>query len=144
MGHQLRTELRPERRITLFRDVGARPWILGRRNAPPRGIYDLLKEDDRFSGKRTLAGAHWRLDTLFSSGGLSADLMVFASNPADLYGWAGKDEHSAFAQETSKSGQFAPQWKLCMMAQEGALKKIADTRLRRLLAYYKSFTCTDV
>ena len=31
-----------------------------------------------------------------------------------------------------------------MMAQEAALKEIANSRLRRLLAYNKSFTCADV
>ena len=30
------------------------------------------------------------------------------------------------------------------MAQEAALKEIANSRLRRLLAFTKSFTCADV
>ena len=41
-------------------------------------------------------------------------------------------------------GPFAPQWKFRLAAQEEALKEAASGKLRRLLAYNKSFLCTDV
>ena len=69
---------------------------------------------------------------------------VLGSNPVDLYGWEDADEDLTFAHVTSLSGQFAQQWKLRMMAQEATLKEITNSRLRRLLAFNKSFTCTDV
>ena len=69
--------------------------------------------------------------------------MVFGPSPVDPYGWEDKDEDSAFAQDTSLSGQFVQQWRLRMMAQEAARQVIANSRLRRLLASNKSFTCTD-
>ena len=47
------------------------------------------------------------------------------------------------AQGTPLPGQLAQQWKLHMMEQEAALKQIATSRLRRLLARNESFTCTD-
>ena len=63
-------ELRSDRRINSFlRRVGARPWILGRRNGHARGIYDRLMGDDRFSGKQILAEAQWRQNTPMSGGG---------------------------------------------------------------------------
>ena len=49
-----------------------------------------------------------------------------------------------FAQDTSISGQFVQQWKLRMKAQEAAMKEIANSKLRRLLAYNKTFECTDI
>ena len=51
--HEVRAELRSARRIKLlFQEVGAHPWILERRKGLARGIYNRLKEDDRFSGAR--------------------------------------------------------------------------------------------
>ena len=46
--------------------------------------------------------------------------------------------------DTPLSAQFAHQWRLRMMAQEGALKEEATSKLRRLLAYDRSLKCTDV
>ena len=69
--------------------------------------------------------------------------MVFGSRPADPYGWKDKGEDLAFAQDTSSSGRFVQQWKLRMMTQKAALKEIANSRLRKLLALNKSSTCTD-
>ena len=60
--------------------------------------------------------------------------MVFGSNPLDLFGRGAKDEDLLFAQGTSLSGQFVKQWELRMMAQEAALKEVAQRNLRRLLA----------
>ena len=60
--------------------------------------------------------------------------MVFESNPVDLCGWEAKE----------KARQFARQWNLRMMPQEGALKELTNSRLRRPLAVNKSLTCTDV
>ena len=62
----------------------------------------------------------------------------------DLYKWEDKDEDLTFAQDTSLSGEFVQQWKLRMMAQEAAPKEIAISRLRRSLAYNKSFNCRGV
>ena len=62
----------------------------------------------------------------------------------NLCGWEDRDEDLASAQDTSLSGQFAQQWKLRMMAQEAALKEIANSRNRRAAAYNKSFNCTNV
>ena len=70
--------------------------------------------------------------------------MALRPNPADLYDWEDKDEDLAFSQDTSLPGQLAQQWKARMMAQEAALREIANSRLRRLLALNKSFSCTDV
>ena len=110
------------------------PWILGGRNGLAPGIYNRLKEDDRFSGAQLPAGAQWRRNTLFPGSGFSAYQMVFGSNPADGYGWGGKDGDLTFAEDAPLSGQFAQRWKLRMVAQEAAQKEIANSRLRRLLA----------
>ena len=100
--NELWAELRSERRIKLlFQDVGAHPWILGRRYGPARGIYNRLKVDARVPGKQILAGARWRLNTLISREGSSANRRVSRSNPVDLYGLEDRDEDSAFAQDTS-------------------------------------------
>ena len=113
------TELRSDRRMKmLFQGAGAHPWILGRRNGLARGIYNRLKEDDRFSAKRAPAGVQWPLNALISRGGFPDDHMVFGSNPADLYEWEAKDGDLMFAQDTSPSGQFVQQGKLRIMAQE--------------------------
>ena len=49
-----------------------------------------------------------------------------------------------FAQDTSISGQFAQQRQLRIRAQGAARKEIANSKLRRLLAYNKTFDCVDV
>ena len=93
-----------------------------------------MKQDDRFSGEEILAEVQWRLNAPISSGGSSAYRMVFGSNQRDSDGWDDKDEDLTFAKVTSLPGHVAQQWKLRMMAQEAAMKKIASNRLRRLLA----------
>ena len=60
--------------------------------------------------------------------------MVFGSNPVDLFGREDKGGNLLFAQDTSASGQFAQEWKPRIMAQEAALKEVATSKLRRLLA----------
>ena len=62
----------------------------------------------------------------------------FGANPADPFGW------EDMAQDTLITGQFAQQWKLRMMEQGAALMGIADSGLRKSLAYDKTFNCTDV
>ena len=85
--NELRTELRSGRRnIMLFQEVGAPSWILERRNGLSREIYNRLREDDRLSGKRVLAGVQWRLNTRISGGSFSANRMVFGSDLADRHG----------------------------------------------------------
>ena len=53
-------------------------------------------------------------------------------------------EDLTFARNTSLSGQSVQECKLRMMAQEAALKEVANGEPRRLLARIKSFSCTDV
>ena len=139
------TDLCAERRIKVqFRGVGAHPWLLERRNGPARGIYNRLVEDDRFSKKMILLEAQWCLNTMLSACRFSAHQMVLGSNPADLCGWEDKDEDLMFAQDTSLAGRLVQQWELRMRAQEATLKEIARSKLRRLLAYSKSFNCADI
>ena len=61
----------------------------------------------------------------------------FVSNPMDLYGGDDADEDLLFAQYASISSQFAQQRQLRIRAQEAALKDIAKSKLRRLMAYTK-------
>ena len=70
--------------------------------------------------------------------------MVFGSNPVDLCWREDKDRDSAFAQDTSLSGQSVQHWELRMMAQEAALEEIAYSRIRRRLARSESVACADV
>ena len=60
--------------------------------------------------------------------------MVFSSRSVDLFGRDDRDEDLLFARGTSLSGQFAQKWKLRMMAPDAALKKVANGKLRWLLA----------
>ena len=57
--------------------------------------------------------------------------------------WQGDANDLDIARDASVSGQFAQHWKLRVMALEAAMKEIADSSLRRLLAFDKSFTCAD-
>ena len=98
---------------------------------------------DPYSEKQILSAVRWRPNALIPVGGFSALRMVFGANPADLYGWEDKDEDLTFAQDTSLSGRFVQQWALRIMAQEAALREIADSRLRKLLAYYRPADCAD-
>ena len=68
----------------------------------------------------------------------------FWSKPVGVHKWEEKDEAVTLADDTSLSGQFAQHWKLRIMAQEAALKEIADGRLRRALAFNESFSRADV
>ena len=70
--------------------------------------------------------------------------MAVGSSLVDPYGWEDEDEDPTFAQDSSTSGQCAQQWGLRTLAQEAALKVIADSRLRKFLAHNKSFTCTNI
>ena len=133
-----------ERRTKLvFQGAGAHPWILERRNGLARGIYNRLKADRYYTGPQILAEAQWRLNTLVSASGYSAYQLVFGSNPMDLYGWDDSEDDLLFAQDASISGQFVQQWQLRIRAQEAALKEIANSKLRRLLAYNKTFESVD-
>ena len=133
--NDVRADLSSGRRIKLqFRRVGARPWIHERRNGPARGIRSRLLADDRYSGKQVSVEVQGRLHALISGGEYSAYQLVFGSNQVDLLGWDETDEDLLFAQDTSRSGQFVQQWTLRMMALEAALKGVANSRLRRLLA----------
>ena len=60
-----------------------------------------------------------------------------------LFGSGVKDGALLLAQEISLSGQFAQRYKLRVMAKEEALKEEAENKLERLLAYKRSFNCTD-
>ena len=128
----------------MFQGVGAHPWILERRNGLARGIYNRLHAEKFYSGAQILSEVQWCLNTMVSASGFSAYQLVFGSSPMDLYGWDDTDEDLLFAQDTSISGQFVHQWQLRMRAQEASLKEIANSKLRRLLAYNKTFDCVDI
>ena len=65
--------------------------------------------------------------------------------PDDFWRQPGdKDEDLPLAQDSSLSRLVAQRRKLRMMAQGAALEEIANSRLRRLLAYNKSFVRTDL
>ena len=133
-----------ERRIQLvFQGAGAHPWILERRNGVGRGIYNRLKADRFYAASQILTEAQWCLITLVPAGGYSAYQLVFGSNPMDLFGWDDSDEDLLFARDTSISGQVVQQWQLRIRAQEAALKEIAKSNLRRLVAYNKTFDYVD-
>ena len=100
--------------------------------------------DGRFSGKQVLTEVQWRLNTLISARGNSAFQLVFGPNPADFHGWDDHEDDLLFVQGASASGQFVQQGELRMMAQEAALKKVANSKLRQLLAHNKTFYCADI
>ena len=100
--------------------------------------------DGRFFGKQIPPEVPRRLNSLISGGWYSANRAVFGSNPVYLFGWEEKDDDPLFFQDAPLSGRFAQQWKLRMMAQGAALKEVANSNPRRLLAYNKSFKYTDV
>ena len=101
-----------------FKVWGSTPWILERRDGVTRGIFYRLVADDRFSGQQILSEVQWCLITLISAVGFSVHRMVFGSEPADLFGWDGREEDLLLTQATSLSGQFAQQWKLRMRARK--------------------------
>ena len=80
---------------------------------------------------------------MISAGGVSANQMAFGCNPADSFGWGGNDEDMLFSQDKSLTGQFVQQWKVCLRAGLAALKEVANSELRRLLAYDASIYCAE-
>ena len=77
--------------------VGARPWVLGRRNGLARGIRNRSAADGRFSGEQILSEAQWCL----------GPQLVFGSNSADLFRREGKGANMLYEKETSTSEQFS-------------------------------------
>ena len=124
--------------------MGARRWILERRNCLARRIYYRLIAGDPKAGRQILAEAQWRLHTMKSAGVYSAFHLVFESYPVDQYGWGDQDEDLLPAQNSSVSGQFAQQWQPRMLAQGALLQEVANNQVRRPLAYSKTPNCTDV
>ena len=57
--------------------------------------------------------------------------------------WRDDDSNLDVAQDPAISGHFLQKWKLRTMAQGTAMKEIASSKLRRLLADNKSSDCTD-
>ena len=106
--------------LNYYRELARTPWILDRRSGLARGVYNRSVEGERSPGQHTVAEEQWRLNAPISGEGCSAYRMVFGSNPAVLFGWEDKDGDLLFAQDTSRTGQFAQQWKLRRMAQEEA------------------------
>ena len=70
--------------------------------------------------------------------------MASGSNLVDLFGRDDMDEDLMSANRSPSSSRFAQQWQLRMRAHEAAIKVIANSKLRRLLAYNESVDCTDV
>ena len=81
---------------------------------------------------------------MLSRGGLSADQVVFGSNPADLSSWQDGDDAWQVAYTTSISGQFVQQWESRTMARGADLKEIANSKLGRVSARKQSFVHADV
>ena len=108
--------------------MGAHPWIL----------------DGRYAGRQLLTEVQFCVNTMLSTKGFSADLMVIGSNPADNLGCGDGDGDLLFAQDTSLSGQFVAQWELRVMAQETPPREISNSKLRRILAFNKSFDSLGV
>ena len=143
--HEIWTDLCAERRINLqFQGVGAHPWLPGRRSGRAREINNPLIEADRSSRKQILPEAQWRLNAMPQRGGFSAYRMVFGSKPGDFFGREEENGDLLFTQDTSLAVQFAQQWELRMRALEAALKEVAKSKLRRLLAYNKSVNCAGI
>ena len=114
LGNEICADFCAKRRIKFqFQGVGARPWLLGRRNCFARGIYARLAAGDRSSGQRILSEVQWRLNA-----SLSAGQLAWGSKPAGLFcRW-----DLMFAWDTLLSGKFGRRWKSRIMAQEAALK----------------------
>lgn len=72
----------------------------------------------------------WRLNTLLSASGDSAYQFVFGSDPAYLFGCGGEHGDLLPAQGTPTLGQFAQRWKLRIMVQAAALRKVASSNPR--------------
>ena len=108
-----------------------------RRNGITRGIYNRLIEDDRSSIGRILSEVQWCLNSAISAGSFAAYQMVFGPSPAELFRWEGGDGDLMFTQDTFSAGQFVQQWKLRVRGQEAALKEVAGSKLRRLVAHNK-------
>ena len=70
--------------------------------------------------------------------------MAFETIPADLHVWQDTDSDSDFARDAVTGDMFAQQWKLRRVAQEAALREIADGELRRPSVHNQSFGCADV
>ena len=62
----------------------------------------------------------------------------------DLSGRDDSEDDLLFAQDASISGQSVQQWQLRIRVQEAALKEIANSKLRRLLAYNKTLESVDI
>ena len=117
--------------------MGARPWILDRRNGIAPGICNRLVVNSRLLCKQLPSELEWSLRALISGGGYLTSQLVSVSNPVDLVGRDDKDGDLMFAQGTSLTGHFAQQRKLRMLAQEAVLEEVANSELRRLLRGYQ-------
>ena len=98
-----------------------------------------MQADGRCAGRQLLSGVQFCLITMLATNGFSAYQMEFGCNPVDNFGWGDGDGDLLFAQDTSPSGQSGAQWKPRTMAQEAALRGIAKSKLRRILAFNNSF-----
>ena len=119
----VRTGLRLARRIQFqLEGVGARPRILEHRNGLARGIRYRGVADGPVPGKQIPAELQWRLNALMPGGWYSAHQAACFGRGGSFRGGGIADEDLLFPQDASRSGQFAQRWKLCMMAQEAALR----------------------
>ena len=89
--------------------MGSHLWFLKRISARARGIYNRVAADDRFASKQIPPGVQWRLSSLLSASGYSANQLGFGSHPLDFSGRGADDEDSLFAQDILLSGQAAHQ-----------------------------------
>ena len=135
----------PERRTKLqIEGVGFHSWLLERRRELARGIHSRRAADGCLASMQIFSDVQWRLKTLHLASGYSAHQLVFGSNAVDLASCGDDDRDYLFAQDTSSSGQSVKRCELRRMAQEAAPQKVVKSKLRRLLAYNKSFKRTGV
>ena len=87
----IRTDFCAECRIKFqFQEVGALPWLPGRRNGLARRIYHRLAADGRFPRKQIQTVVRYSLSTLPFASWYSAFQVAPGANPTKLYGRAGR------------------------------------------------------
>ena len=100
--------------------------------------------DGRFAGRQLISEVQLCVNAMLPANCCSSYEVALGGNPADNFGWVGEDEDLLFAQDASLPGQYVAQWKLRAMAQGAALRKIASSKSRRILAFNNSFDIAGV
>ena len=127
-----------------FQGKRAHPQMLARRNGLARGIYNRLREDDRFAGRAIANEVPYPLNAMLKRRGFPAPRIVFGSNPADLYPRQDTGADLDFVQNMSVTSHFTPRWKLGLIAQGAMPTGTANSKLRRNLNRNQSFGRTGI